>query len=103
MDYHVLFDCLVGLLSLITGGFAFVLWQNLRDVREEAQKASGALRDHELYCAREYVTNDGLTKSISDLKETITGLVAEIKRSNEEARQNFRDVFSKLNDKQDKH
>jgi len=80
-----------------------VLWNSQQDAKRNAAKAIADLAKHELYCARMYVTNDGLTKSISDLKETITGLVAEIKQSNEEARQSFRDVFSKLNDKQDKH
>jgi F0F1-type ATP synthase membrane subunit b/b' len=113
MDNHELFELTLALINIGLAALGYVLWQNLRDVREDAKsacadsaadakKANDALAAHELYCARTYVTQDGLTKSISDLKETITGLVTEIKQSNEEARQNFRDVFSKLNGKQDK-
>ena len=113
MDSHELFELALALINIVFAALGYVLWQNLRDVREDAKnvaaessaatkKAAEALAAHELYCAREYVTQGGLTKSISDLKETITGLVAEIKQSNEEAKQNFRDVFSRLNSKQDK-
>jgi hypothetical protein len=93
----------LGVINLLLIALGTVLWNSQQDAKKTATKAASDLAAHELYCARMYVTNDGLTKSISDLKETITGLVAEIKQSNEEARQSFRDVFSKLNDKQDKH
>jgi hypothetical protein len=109
MDNHEIFELALALINIVLAALGYVLWQSLRDVREDAKASAKSATDakdasaaHELYCARTYVTNDGLTKSISDLKETITGLVAEIKQSNEEAKQNFRDVFSKLNSKQDK-
>ena len=104
MDFtKELFDIALGVINLLLIALGAVLWNSQQESKKTAVKAIADLAAHELYCSRMYVTNDGLTKSIADLKETITGLVAEIKRSNEEARQNFRDVFSKLNDKQDKH
>ncbi len=103
MDNHELFELALAVLNLGLGALGYVLWQSLRDVRADAKKSADAATSLELYCARTYVTQDGMTKAINDLKETITGLVAEIKQSNEDAKQNFRDVFSKLNDKMDKH
>jgi hypothetical protein len=102
MDNHEIFDAVLAIINLLICGFAFVLWQNLRDVKIEAKKSVDDLAKHELYCARTYVTQEGLTKAIQNLESTVEGLVQAIKTNMDQNRADFRDLYNKLSTKQDK-
>jgi hypothetical protein len=102
MDNHEIFDAALAVINLLIVGFAFVLWENLRDAKSEAKKSLDELASHELYCARTYVTQEGLTQAIQNLEKTIGSLVEAVQSNMTENRQNFRDLYEKLNTKQDK-
>jgi uncharacterized protein YoxC len=102
MDNHELFELALALINLVLAGLGVVLWQNLRDVREDAKKSADTIIAHELYCARTYVTQEGLTKAIQNLENTVEGLVQAIKSNMEQNRTDFRDLYNKMNTKQDK-
>lgn len=104
-----LFTIAIGIINLLLSGLSMILWTMLRDAKRDAaaaaaaaQKAEDGVKSLELYCARTYVTQEGLTRAVTELKETIGSLVEAVKSNMDETRQNFRDVFSKLNQKQDK-
>ena len=102
MDNQELFEVALALINLALCGLGYVLWQNLRDVREDAKKSADTVTAHELYCARTYVTQEGLTKAIKSLENTVEGLVQAIKINMEQNRADFRDLYNKMNTKQDK-
>jgi hypothetical protein len=109
MGNHEIFEAVLSLATLILTGFGVVLWTLLRDAKRDAaaaraaaQKAEDDVKAHELYCARTYVTQEGLTLAVNNLEKSISSLVQAVKDNMDETRQNFRDVFSKINAKQDK-
>jgi uncharacterized protein YoxC len=102
MDNHELFELALALINIGLAAFGYVLWQNLRDVREDAKKAADAVAELELYCARNYVTQEGLTSAIKNLEATIGSLVQAVKDNMNETRQGFKDLYGKVDTKQDK-
>ncbi|MFM0165657.1 hypothetical protein PQR39_35145 [Paraburkholderia sediminicola] len=102
MDNHEIFEAVLAVLNLLIAGFAFVMWQNLQDARSDAKKSLDSVAAHELYCARTYVTQEGLTQAIQNLEKTIGSLVEAVQSNMTENRQNFRDLYEKMNNKQDK-
>lgn len=102
MDNRQLFELALALLNIGLGALGYVLWQNLRDVRADAKKSLDAVAAHELYCARTYVTQEGLTSAIQNLEKTVAGLVDAVKTNMEQNRQDVRNLYEKIDLKQDK-
>lgn len=102
MDSHEIFELVLALINLILGALGFVLWNSLQEAKKVAQRSMDAISSHELYCARTYVTQEGLTQAISNLEKTIGSLVEAVKANMGETRQGFKDLYDKIDTKQDK-
>lgn len=110
----------VALVTLVLGGFSTVLWflyqsvrQDARDALAAAQTASasaaavkadaerkvGELRVH---VAETYVTQEGLTKAISSLDQTINRLIETVNRDGEATRAALSEIHRRIDGKADK-
>jgi hypothetical protein len=102
MDAKDILTIMLGVINLLILGLSTVLWFNYQELKKTANDAAKKVADHELYCARTYVTQEGLTQAISDLKDTIGSLVEAVKSNMEETRKGFKDLYDKVDRKQDK-
>ena len=102
IDAHEVLQILVSLIVLILTGFSAVLWFMLQGSRSTAEAAVAKVAAHELYCARTYVTQEGLTQAIKNLEKTIGSLVQAVKDNMDETRRGFGEIYSKVDGKQDK-
>lgn len=116
MDSKQIFEvalAVINVLFLIIGFFATYMIRDLKQeatagadaakaASEDAKRASEALAAHQLYCARTYVTQEGLTTAIKNLEVTIGSLVQAVKDNMQETRQGFKDLYGKVDTKQDK-
>ena len=102
LDAKDLLRFLVSLIVLLLTGFSTVLWFMLQNAKRTAENAITDLATHQLYCARTYVTQDGLTQAISNLEKTIGSLVQAVKDNMNETRTGMGELYKNLNTKQDK-
>ena len=110
----------VTLVSLVLGGFSTVLWflyqsvrQDARDALAAAQVAKSAASDAKadadrkvselrLHVAETYVTQEGLTKAISSLDQTINRLIETVARDGEATRAALSEIHRRIDGKADK-
>jgi hypothetical protein len=121
----------IALVSLVLGGFSTVLWflylsvrQDARDALDAAQAsktaASAAKADVDrliaeakteverkvgelrVHVAETYVTQEGLTKAISSLDQTINRLIATVTRDGEATRAALSEIHRRIDGKADR-
>lgn len=99
----------IAVLGVVGPGVGTVLWFLYKSVRDDARAAKaqaeairGELANYKLYVAEHYVTQNDLTKAVSDLNKTIDRLIEAVNQSSRETRDSIGKLQDRLDEKADK-
>ena len=73
-------DILNGWLLSAAAAAGAVIWWLFRTVYSRIEKAEQKLFDFELYCSKEYVTNDSMRQTFQTLNDAIKAVFAKLER-----------------------